>query len=235
MPHDAYAQMYRSFQYGNLASIFVLDTRQYRTDQPCGDGTKPLCEEALEPKATMMGDAQEKWLFNGLDRSRGAWNVIPQQVMLAPFDSGTPEESRYSMDQWSGYPAERDRFMEWLGRRKPNNPVVLTGDIHSNWVNDLKTNYKDDNAPVVGTEFVGTSITSGADGTDISERMRTLLGSRNHHVRFQNSQRGYVSCEVTPATMRADYRVLDKVTTPDGVMTTRASFHVTSGKPGAES
>jgi alkaline phosphatase D len=156
MPHDAYAQMYRSFQYGNLASMFVLDTRQYRTDQPCGDGTKPLCEEALDAKTTMMGDVQERWLFNNLDRSASAWNIIPQQVMLAPFDQGTPAESRYSMDQWSGYPVERDRFMKFLGDRKPNNPVVLTGDIHSSWVNDLKTDFTNDNAPVVGTEFVGT-------------------------------------------------------------------------------
>ncbi|TAK14978.1 MAG: alkaline phosphatase [Acidobacteria bacterium] len=233
MPHDAYAQMYRSFQYGALASFFVLDTRQYRTDQPCDDGTKPLCEEALNPKATLMGDEQEKWLFNNLDRSRAGWNVIPQQVMLAPFDQGTPEEPRYSMDQWSGYPAARDRVMEFLGRRKPNNPVVLTGDIHSNWVNDLKTNFKDEKAPAVGTELVVTSITSGADGSDISARMKGLL-TRNPHVKFQNSQRGYVSCEVTPAGLRADYKVVDKVTTENYTASTRASFRVTSGKPGAE-
>jgi alkaline phosphatase D len=225
--------MYRAFQYGSLASIFVLDTRQYRTNQPCGDGTKPLCEEALEPKATLMGDEQEKWLFTGLDRARGAWNLIPQQVMMAPFDSGTPAESRYSMDQWSGYPAARDRVTKFLGERKPNNPVVLTGDIHSNWVNDLKTNFKDEKAPAVGTEFVGTSITSGGDGVDTGARMQGLL-ARNPHVKFQNSQRGYVSCRLTADGLRADYKVLDKVTTPDGRLTTRASFHVTSGKPGAE-
>jgi alkaline phosphatase D len=85
----------------------------------------------------------------------------------------------------------------------------------------------------VGTEFVGTSITSGADGSDIGPRMQALL-ARNPHVKFQNSQRGYVSCELTPAGMHADYKVLDKVTVPDGRMSTRASFHVTSGKPGAE-
>lgn len=233
MPHDAYAQMYRSFQYGALASIFVLDTRQYRTDQPCGDGTKPVCEETLEPKATLMGDVQEKWLRNGLDRSRAGWNIIPQQVMFAPYDAGTPVEPRYSMDQWSGYPAARDRVTKFLGERKPNNPVVLTGDIHSNWVNDLKTNFKDEKAPVVGTEFVGTSITSGGDGVDITDRVKAQL-PRNPHVKFQNSQRGYVSCEVTAAGMRADYKVLDKVTREDAALTTRASFHVTSGKPGAE-
>jgi alkaline phosphatase D len=234
MPHQADAQIYRNLQYGSLASLWVLDTRQYRSDQACGDGTKPVCEEALEPKRTLMGTAQERWLTNGLDRSRSDWNIIPQQVMMAPFDGGTPNEPRYSMDQWSGYPVERDRLMAFLGRRKPNNPIVLTGDIHSNWVNDLKTDFKDDKAPVVGTEFVGTSVTSGGDGQDISERMKTLL-QRNPHVKFQNSQRGYVACEVTKAGLRADYKVLDKITSSeDAWLETRASFHVTSGKPGAE-
>jgi len=100
-------------------------------------------------------------------------------------------------------------------------------------VNDLKTNFKDEKAPVVGTEFVGTSITSGSNGMDMSDRVRAALPN-NPHVKFQNSQRGYVSCEVTPRGMRADYKVLDKVTEEDGWLTTRASFHVTAGKPGAE-
>ena len=87
---------------------------------------------------------------------------------------------------------------------------------------------------VVATEFVGTSVTSGGDGQDISERMKTLL-QRNPHVKFQNSQRGYVACEVTKAGLRADYKVLDKITSSeDAWLDTRASFHVTSGKPGAE-
>ena len=65
------------------------------------------------------------------------------------------------MDQWSGYEACRDRLMRFLAERKPSNPIVITGDIHSNWVSDLKVDWKSEKPQVVGTEFTGTSISSG--------------------------------------------------------------------------
>lgn len=233
MPHDAYAQMYRPFQYGTLASFFVLDTRQYRSDQPCDDGTKALCEAALDGTRTMMGDTQEKWLYNSLDRSRAAWNVIPQQVMMGAVDQVSGPDSRYSMDQWPGYFAELTDVMAFLDRRKPTNPVVLTGDIHSNWVNDLKADFRKPDSATVGTELVVTSISSGGDGTDMSPRMQNVL-RENPFVKFQNSQRGYVSCVLTPQSLHADYKVVDAVTKPGGTVTTKASFTIASGKPGAE-
>ena len=63
-------QLYRRLTFGNLAEFSVLDTRQYRTDQPCGDGNKPPCPGSLDPNATMLGPAQERWLFQGLDRRK---------------------------------------------------------------------------------------------------------------------------------------------------------------------
>ena len=137
------------------------------------------------------------------------------------------------MDQWSGYDVPRTRLLEFLGARRPANPVVLTGDIHSNWVNDLKPDFRNGDAPPVATEFVGTSITSGGDGLDQAERMKGVL-AENPFVRFQNSQRGYVSCSVTPGAWHADYQVLDFVSKPDSPRRTRASFRVRDGRAGAE-
>ena len=137
------------------------------------------------------------------------------------------------MDQWSGYDAGRTRLLEFMRSRRPSNPVILTGDIHSNWVNDLKVDFRDADAPAVATEFVGTSITSGGDGMDQADRMKGVL-AENPFVKFQNSQRGYVSCSVTPGTWHADYQVMDFVSKPDSPRRTRASFRVTSGRAGAE-
>ena len=197
VPAGPAIQLYRQFSYGRLASFFVLDTRQHRTDQPCGDGSKAPCPGVADPQATMLGNAQERWLFDAVGRSRGQWNVLPQQVMIAKVDQMPGPEERYSMDQWSGYDAARTRLLEFFAARKPSNPVVLTGDIHSNWVNDLKVDFRNADAPAVATEFVGTSITSGGDGVDQTPRMKDVL-AENPFVRFQSSQRGYVSCAVTP-------------------------------------
>ena len=83
------------------------------------------------------------------------------------FTPGAGES--YGLDVWSGYEVARRRLMEFLATRQPANPVVLTGDIHSNWVADLQVDYGDPAAPVVGTEFVGTSISSSGDGADTSD------------------------------------------------------------------
>ena len=85
-PSGAQMPLYRKFEYGNLASFFVLDTRQYRSDQPCGDRTGPACPGVLDPEATLLGDQQEQWLLEGLDQSASQWNVLPQQIMMARVD-----------------------------------------------------------------------------------------------------------------------------------------------------
>ena len=233
VPAGPNIQLYRQFNYGRLTSFFVLDTRQYRTDQPCGDLTRPPCPGTADPAATLLGAAQERWLLESLDRSKGRWNVMPQQVMMARVDQMPGAEERISMDQWSGYDAGRTRLLEFFARRAAANPVVLTGDIHSNWVNDLKVDFRNEKAPAVATEFVGTSITSGGDGVDLPESLTGVM-AENPFVRFYNGQRGYVSCSVTPQRWQTDYQVIDAVTKKDAPRRTRASFVVADGRPGAE-
>jgi alkaline phosphatase D len=233
MPRESRMQLYRNFRWGDLASFFVLDTRQYRTDQPCGDRSGPTCDGMLDPDATPLGETQERWLMDGLDRSTTRWNVIPQQIMMARVDRMPGDTELFGMDIWSGYEVARRRLMEFLATRRPANPIVLTGDIHSNWVNDLKVDYENENAPVVGTEFVGTSISSGGDGVDTQDSTAAML-LENPWVKFFNAQRGYVRCSVTADQCVADYLVLDYVTRPGSPISTRASFVVESGRPGAQ-
>jgi alkaline phosphatase D len=212
LPKGAWLQLYRRFTYGTLASFFVLDTRQFRTNQPC-EGQRAPCRAIFDEKATLLGPEQERWLFDGFGGSSTRWNVLPQQVMVAPVDRAAGQERRFSLDQWGGYDAARIRLLQALAKRRAANPVVLTGDIHSNWVNDLTIDVLDPKSPVVATEFVGTSITSGGDGTNAPAGLSTML-SENPFVKYHNQQRGYVACEITPKTMRADYRVVEYVSRP---------------------
>ncbi len=234
VPKGPHMPLYRDFAYGDLASYFVLDTRQYRTDQPCDDGTKAPCEATVDPNATLLGKAQERWLHEGLDRSRSRWNILPQQIMMARMNQAPEGEPRYSMDQWPGYEAERQRLLQFFATRRPSNPIVLTGDIHSSWVNDLQVDSADEQSPVVATEFVGTSITSGGDGSAMPDRVKTVMAN-NPFLKFYNGQRGYVSCEVTPTQMRARYQGVDYVSKPGAPLVTRATFVVENGRPGAVS
>ncbi len=187
----------------------------------------------MDPRATMLGAAQEKWLMNRLDRSRSGWNFLAQQVPMARLDRFAGPEGRFSMDKWDGYEQSRTRLLQFLGTRKPSNPVTLAGDVHNNWVNDIRLNVDDPKTPVVASEFVGTSITSAGDGSEMSPQMKAMV-SENECVRFANDQRGYVRFDVKPKELRADFRVVEYVTEPGALVKTRASFVVEDGRPGAK-
>jgi alkaline phosphatase D len=233
VPQGALLQLYRPFTYGKLATISMLDTRQYRTDQPCASVVSAPCAATTDPRATLLGSSQERWLMNRLDRSRSDWNFIAQQIPMAKLDRFAGPERRYSMDKWDGYEASRTRLLNFLANKKPSNPVTLAGDVHNNWVNDIRVNVDDPKTPIVATEFVGTSITSTGDGADKSPLMEAMI-SENDCVRFANNQRGYVRFDLKPKELRADFRVVEYVTKPGSPIKTRASFVVEDGRPGAK-
>ncbi len=221
--------LYRRLAFGRLATFHVLDTRQYRTDQPQGDGVKPPVPEMLDPAGTIMGDRQREWLFDGLVSSSADWNVLAQQVMVARVDRTPGPGETFSMDKWTGYEFERRRLLRHFRDAKVVNPVVLTGDIHNNWANELPAEPDRPDAPSAGVEFVGTSITSGGDGEDQPE-YAGLLQSDNPFVKYHNNERGYVRCEVTPREWRTDYRTVPYVSRPGAPLHTRASFVVEAGR-----
>ncbi|MEU6346761.1 alkaline phosphatase D family protein [Streptomyces sp. NPDC046977] len=229
-PEGPDALMYRRFDFGRLAEFSVLDTRQYRTDQPCGDGRKTPCEAVGDPAATLTGPEQEKWLLRGLHKSSAQWNVIAQQTIMAAFDYDLGPSKIVNLDQWDGYPAARSRILDFLDTERPQNPVVLSGDWHTHWVNDLKKDFDDPASRTVATEFVGTSISSGA-GWDADVRAGLAA---NPHVKFYNgTYRGYVICDVTPERWRADLRIVLSAGDAASPAYTIAAFEVLDGVPGA--
>jgi alkaline phosphatase D len=216
-----------------MAEVNVLDTRSYRTDQPCGDQRFADCPERTGPTRSITGPEQEAWLLDGLERSTARWNVIAQQVFMAQLDLVAGPLRGFNVDAWDGYVASRDRLMTFLAEHPRRNPVVLTGDFHSSWVADLKANFDDPNSATVGTEFVGTSISSGGDGADSSLIGQAAL-AENGHLRFHNSQRGYARCVLTPDRWTTDFRVVPYVRSQGAPISTRASFIVEAGRPGAQ-
>lgn len=225
----------RSVNWGAMARFWMLDTRQYRDDQACNDGTqKAPCGNWNDPSRTLMGAAQEKWLLDGVGSSKAHWQVIANQVMVAPYDAAAGSDYSVSMDQWSGYPVARDRLLNGLASRASNRTVVLTGDIHSNWVNEVHSDFSRPGRPVIGAEFVATSITSGGDGTPtLNAATQTLLGE-SPHIRWHNRQRGYVRCNVTADGWKADYRVVPFVSRPGAPIETASQWQLTHGKPGIQ-
>jgi len=224
-------QLYRRASFGQLTEFLVLDTRQYRTNQPNDDRSSPLNDAALDKNQTLLGRRQKGWLYRQLVSSQANWNVLAQQVMMGMVDRhGNPEAPKYSMDQWPGYAYERMELMKFLDSRKIANPIVLTGDIHTNWVNELRVDDRRPEEKLIATEFVATSLSSGGNGVDKPQGLDNLL-ARNPCVKFHNGERGYTRCTVTPHNWIADYLVVDDVLKPGGKTQVRKSFVVESGNP----
>jgi alkaline phosphatase D len=177
----------------------------------------------------MLGAAQREWVLNGLDQSSARWNVLAQQVIFSPHDDAAGEARQFGTDRWDGYAAERSTILDFLARRKPSNPVVVTGDQHQNRVYDVVRD-PDDPGPPLAAEFVGTSISSNGDSAP-----NTIYASpENPHLKLRDAHRGYVRCEVTPQRWRADFRVVSTVLQREATVSTLASFAVESGVPGVK-
>lgn len=231
LPAGSDMQLYRAASYGRLAELLVLDTRQYRTNQPNNDRRSPLNEAALSTANSLLGRKQKNWLCKSLVTSQAKWNVLAQQVMMGLVKRSVEDNvGFYSMDQWPGYAAERMQLMRYMSERKIANPVVLTGDIHSNWANELRVDDRKEDQPLVGTEFVATSLTSGGNGREKPSNLDSIL-SNNACVKFHNAERGYILCDVTPESWTSDYKVIDEVLKPGGKTTSRARFVVEAGIP----
>ncbi|NND08724.1 MAG: alkaline phosphatase [Saprospiraceae bacterium] len=232
IPKGPDMRLYRNVSFGRLVEFDVLDTRQYRTDQPCGDRSGVLCADAFDSKATIMGKKQEKWLRRQLKKSDARWNVLAQQVMVAAIDRDPESGEKFSVDQWPGYDVSRKRMMELLAQPYVSNPIVLTGDIHANYVNDLKVNCTKAAEKTVATEFVGTSISSGGDGTLIPDGHEGIMRD-NPCLHFHSKERGYVQCEVTPENWETKYQAVPYVSKRGAPLITRATFQVENGRRGA--
>ncbi len=223
----------RRMHWGSLAQFHVLDTRQYRSDQACGDGVRPVpCEGWDDRSRTMLGEVQERWVTDGLTRSDARWQVLAQQVMMGPFDNAAGEGRSVSMDQWSGYPAARERLLSAVARHAPNRTVVLTGDIHSNWVNELHVPHVPAEGPGVAAEFVTTSISSGGDGSDAWAGVNERTMPDNPHVKWHSARRGYVHCEVTPEAWTSTYREVPYVSRPGAPVRSASRWRVENGRAG---
>lgn len=220
----------RKMAWGSLADFILMDERQYRTDQACGDVTLdlgPACDEINSEGRTMLGAEQEQWVYGQLDASTATWRVLGNEVVMTPITVGN---AILNYDQWDGYPAERDRLLAHIDEQAMTNVVVITGDIHLAGVGDL-TRTVEGASRTVATELVGTSISSGGllpAGTE------GLVTSAVPAIKYVNSsQRGWTRCTVTPEKWTAEYRMVVDNLQEESPTAVDATFEILPTAPGA--
>jgi alkaline phosphatase D len=229
-PSGARMRSYRRLQFGNLIDLSVLDTRQFRSNQACTGATATGCTEADDQRRTMLGADQEKWLFDQLGTVRAKWTVLGQQVPTFARDAAAANpQGRFSMDKWDGYTAARQRLYERLRETRAPNPIVLSGDVHVHYGADLRMDFRDEASAAIGVELTNSSITSGSDGAEVAASWAAVRGA-NPHIKYHSGRRGYIACTATPTEMRADFKVVDRVTVPDSPVRLGGSLVVEAGR-----
>lgn len=227
-------QIHGTVRWGRVANLHLLDTRQYRSPQvPCG--TAGLfdprdCSALQDAGRSMLGEAQAAWL-DGQLRANGAgrpdathWNLICQSVVFSRFPIPL-FGGRLNHDNWDGYPAARRRILDAIAEARTQGPVVLSGDIHQNWVAHLHRDPDDPATPVVATEFCGTSITTASFGSFTAAEMQALAP---HCVYADRHRRGYSLLQLTPQTLTVQLRHVDIRT---GAASPAPAFEVPASAP----
>jgi len=228
----------KRLDWGTLARIHLLDDRQYRDPQVCpkpgrgGSNTVSLkmCPAFTDERRSLLGAEQERWLADGWDLQR-PWNLLAQQTLMARYSWTDPADGggTYWTDGWDGYAPARNRLLGTVAQRKVPGVVVLGGDVHSNYVADLKPDYDDARSPVVASEFCGTSITS----LSLPQTRIDAARAFNRHVHYgRGDQRGYMRFALDAKQLQMQVRVVDALNPASGV-TTAARFTVDAAKPGA--
>jgi alkaline phosphatase D len=240
LQHDSGAELrlYQRLDYGNLASLYLLDTRQYKDPQACTKGgnlgasavNPAQCPAWNDPKRSLLGAQQEAWLyaeFGQATRRAQTWNVLGQSTLFGQRDNKVGQGQSFYNDGWDGYAPARSRLTDALQKSAVQNPVMLGGDVHENWVGHVKADYANPSSAAVGVEFCGTSISSRAGRTSSTE---ALVSENPHFVYADAVHRGYGVAEFTPRKLQVQLKGLMDVTRQDSAAKALATFTVEAGK-----
>ena len=149
-------RIYKAVRFGRNVDLVLMDQRQYRADQPCGDPqVGPPCPELNNPRP-FLGATQMNFLKSRLRSTRARWKVLGNQVMV--MKTIFPGGNYIGFDSWQGYPGERNELLNHIKNNNIKDVVFVTGDIHTFIAGGVRIN--DNDAASVATEFVGGSISS---------------------------------------------------------------------------
>ncbi|MCC2976843.1 alkaline phosphatase D family protein [Sphingomonas sp. PL-96] len=242
-PGQPWEAINRSFEFGNLATLAMVETRLLARDlqvAPKGAAVTPadyapMLAERARADRELLGAKQQRWLETTLAGSVKAgkpWQILGNQVVMArvagpdlerqlgaerfaaamarmpaayrermssaaaSYRAGLP----FNFDSWDGYPAARERLYASF-RRAGSQPIVLSGDSHAAWANDLH----DADGRLVAAEFGTTAITSPSYGS-LLPGIGKLLADVNDEVRFcDQDNKGYLQLTLTPEAATAEF------------------------------
>jgi alkaline phosphatase D len=212
--------LHRRRDIGGLVELTVLDLRSHRTASNVTDGS-------------ILGTRQRDWLKQGVTNAPDAWHCWANSIMLSQLRAKPGSDIMFP-DQWDGFRDERADVLGHVHGSQLEDLVVITGDWHSAFVDEIRTDFDNTDSPVVGAEFTSHSVCSGAYRPEWNEKNGPLMGEANPHLQyFQAGSYGYDLYEVTPERWTTHMRVVRSRHDPKSPVSTLTKWHVDRGKPSA--
>ncbi len=216
-PFDA-LRLYRDFKFGDLAQLWMLDGRWYRSRH--ANQAREHTSLAIKQDGTMLGTRQLGWFLDGLREATTIWKFVGNQTVFCPLGVMAGDDSVYiNMDAWDGYRQERDRITAAMSELD-GNVVVASGDYHAFGAGYIQTEYGHTTGPShrVGVEFLVSGLTSlnfskpaKAPGEDEATEAAIVAG--NPHMRhFTWSRNGYCIIELNRRAAIYESYEVDKLT-----------------------
>ncbi len=224
-----HSQIYRTFRFGNLMDLVMLDTRLAgRSEQVAGNNPA-----IASPGRTLLGSEQEAWLFAELSSSQARstrWRVIGQQVMMGHLLGA--EGAPVNGDQWDGYQVSRNRFLQYLATGI-DNVAVLTGDIHSSWGNEIAANPFAPGYQSQAVEFVCPAVTSpGIDDRAQATALQQQIGASHPHIKYvELFRRGYLLMDIDRDRIQGEWYHVATITERSTVEDLGQTLRAASGTP----
>lgn len=235
-PIDGAMPLYDRFQWGRLADIWLLDTRQFRDAPPCQDRFSPFgpkvlwrCDAAADEARSPMGLAQEYWLGEGLASSAADWKFVLQTTQMSPAPMAGPLGELLYADGWDAFPAARRRLMEAIAQPRVPDVVFLGGDVHRHVAANLRHDPLDPGSPIVASEFVTSSVTSRGLSEWVTSHIRRAQPDLLH---CRSDQRGYALLDITPERVRCEFRATPHPVRADARLHVQSRYEVQRGRPG---
>lgn len=248
-------QVYRTVRVGDLIELVMTDERLYRDGPPCGLGTMDMyfttgCPERLSEERTILGAPQRDWFLRTMKESGAVWKLWANQTLAMQLKLSSAALFRnfpwlpridvfFNLDQWDGFPAERERVLSALAGVE--NLVAITGDIHSFGAGYLRPDFDDPTSPAIGTCVIGGSITSsnlvelitfGRGGLFVpaeAELTEVLVGSNPHLKYFSSACHGYVVLDITREAITASLKGVSTVREPQADLLLLREYRIPRG------
>jgi alkaline phosphatase D len=217
MPIRESNQLYRSFSFGPLADVIMLDERLAGRDAEITDINNP---ELKNQERSMLGGTQLRWFENSLKSSTATWKLIGNQVIFSDvFIKDIYPKMERNLDSWDGFPTEKKKIVDFIRENKIQDIIITSGDTHASWAIeaavDITKNYKP-----FAVELGVTSISSGnldeRKAADTVKLMEQALLKRNPHIKYNNHRdHGYLLVTLYPTKTKAEWYFVETLKKPE--------------------